>query len=604
MRSRKDYRLPPRPALLSDAVQPADLVVRFLTPAGTPAQSFDLSAYAHRPRLAAELAFAFRHLLADKSEGTRQTFRYNLSWWFRFLDEHDPTRKAVRTSRDIDAATLRAYIAWLDRQPLAVGSRDRVWFAVKQPLAWMRRHRPDLVQPELELPVNAFPRRNEQARPRAALARAELDAVLSACRLDIEASWADFETGRALLAAADRAAVAAAKRPRELDLKDFGVLLALLVERYGGVVPGDGRHDPDDKMFFQVRRAILHHGGLVRVSRFLHAMAATLVPYAIAIAAQIFANPESLRNLRRDCMVEHLVLEGRWLVTWDKGRARQPQRRSFLRDRGLSVPNLIDRVRALTAPLVPYVPAAERDRLFLCSSPSGRRRIGLINEWYLSELVRAFAVRHDLRGVDGAPLVLTLASFRPTGLALAHAALGHDVTKTQVLANHASADTTMRYVHQPAVRAAQAAGLARLQGRFVAAVRDGGWAAETGDKAGADAAPRVDARNATASGFTCSDPLAGVAPGQRKGRLCTAWLGCFTCPNAVIPLEADTLARLMLMHDALAQARGRMAPDRWGLLYAPKLEILERDVLPRFPVALRVSASELMGQLPPPPPID
>jgi len=215
MRPRKDYRLPPLPALLSDAVQPENLVVRFLTPAGTPAQSFDLSAHANRPRLAAELAFALRHHLADKSNGTRQTFQYNLSWWFKFLDEHDPTREVIRSACDVGTATLRAYFAWLDRQPLAVGSRDRAWSAVKQPLAWMRRHRPDLVQPELDLPANAFPRRNEQTRPRAALARTELDAVLSACRLDIEASWADFESGRAMLAAADRAVIASAKKPSD-----------------------------------------------------------------------------------------------------------------------------------------------------------------------------------------------------------------------------------------------------------------------------------------------------------------------------------------------------------------------------------------------------
>jgi len=280
------------------------------------------------------------------------------------------------------------------------------------------------------------------------------------------------------------------------------------------------------------------------------------------------------------------------------------QRRSFLRDRGLSVPNLIDRVLALTGPLVPHAPAADRDSLFLCSVIGGLRHIGLIKRDHLTTLVHDFAGRHSLHGIDGSPLALTMACFRPTGLALAHAALGHDVTKTQVLANHASVDTTIRYVHRPEVRAGQAAGLARLQGRFVAAVRNGGWATTIGDEVGVDAAPRIDARNATASGFTCSDPLAGIAPGQHKGRLCTAWLGCFTCPNAVIPLEADTLARLLRMRDALAEARGRMALDRWALLYAPKLEILERDVLPRFPAALLTAASELMGQVPPPPPIE
>lgn len=603
-KQRKDYRLPPRPTPIFTAVRPEDLVVRFPTPAGTPSRSLDFSAFAHRPRLAAELAFALRHHLADKTDGTRQVFRYNLASWFEFLDEHDPAGEAVRSALDIDAELLRAYIAWLDRKPLALGTRYCAWSTLKQALAWLRRHRLDLVQPELELPANVFPGRYRKARPRAALAGAELDAVLAACRSDIEASWADFETGRALLAAADRAAIASVEELSELDLKDFGVLLALLAERYNGVVPSCFRDAPNDEMPRSVRLAVRRHGGVMRISRFLHATADILMPYMIAIAAQSFANPAGLRGMLRDCMSEHVVFEGRWLVTWHKGRAGRPQRRTFLRDRGLSVPNLIDRVRALTAPLVPHAPAAERDKLFLCSAATGRRRVGLIDESHLAKLVRDFAARHDLRGLDGAPLALTLASLRATGLALAHEALGHDVTKTQALANHASPDTTTRYVHQPAVRAAQAAGLARLQGRFVEAVRDGGRAVEAGDAAGADAAPQIDARNATASGFICSDPLSGIALGQRKGRLCTAWLGCFTCPNAVIPLEADTLARLLLMRDALARAHGRMALDRWRLLYAPKLEILERDVLPRFPAAVHAEANELMGRLTPPPPIE
>ena len=591
MRKRKDYRLPPQPAHFSGVAAPESLVVRFLTPAGMPAQPLDLSAYAHRPRLAAEFAFAFRHHLADRADRTRETVQYNLPWWFKFLDEHDPARVRVRSVSDIDAALLGAYIGWLGRQPLAVGTRDRTWATVRQALAWLRRHRPDLVQPELELPVNAFPRRNEQVCPRAALARAELDAVLSACRAEIKTSWADFETGSALLAAKPHAAPAGPGKP---DLKDLGVLLALLVERYGGFVPNQRRPDRGDTLFWPVLHAVKAHGGWVRVSRFLHATAGTLVPYMIAIAAQTFANPEPLRNFRRDCMVEHLMLDGRWLVTWHKGRANQMQRRSFLRDRRLSAPNLIDRVLALTVPFVSHAPMAERDRLFLCSGIGGLRRIGLIDPVRVTTLVRAFAVRHDLRDLSGAPLALTLASFRPTGLALAHAVLGHDVARTQVLANHASAATTRRNVHRPAV----------LQGRFVAVVRGGDGATAVSGEGGVDAASPVDARNATASGFTCSDPLAGIAPGQRKGRLCTAWLGCLTCPNAVIPLEADTLARLLIMRDALAEAGGRMALDRWGCSTRPSSRSWSSDVLPRFPAALHAAASGLVGRLPPAPPIE
>jgi len=180
-------------------------------------------------------------------------------------------------------------------------------------------------------------------------------------------------------------------------------------------------------------------------------------------------------------------------------------------------------------------------------------------------------------------------------------ALGHDVLKTQVLANHASPDTTRRYVDHPVVRTAQAIELGRLQARFVAAIRSGDMSLPS--KRG-EPSPIISTQNATASGFICADPLAGIAPGQSKGKLCTAWLGCFTCPNAVIPLEADTLARLMRMRDALSDAKARLAPDRWQLVYAPKLEILERDVLPRFPAAVHAAGAELLSTTPSVPPIE
>ena len=41
---RKDYRVPPQPARLSDVVRPGDLVLNFLGPTGALAQTLDLPA--------------------------------------------------------------------------------------------------------------------------------------------------------------------------------------------------------------------------------------------------------------------------------------------------------------------------------------------------------------------------------------------------------------------------------------------------------------------------------------------------------------------------------------------------------------------------------
>ena len=601
MSKRKNYRIQPQPERLSEVGVPGNLIVHFLDKTGAPAETLDLSAYAARPHLAGELAYALHHHLADKSSASRNNVTWRIGRWFRFLDEHDPNREAVMSMSDVNSETLRAYVGWLDRQPMSKGSRASLYSAIKQPLAWLLRHRPDLMQPGLELPFNPFPRRNSEACPRRVLTRAELDKVLVACRADIEVSWPNFQHGRALLDSIDPAIITT-RAAKNLNLNDLGILLAFLTKDFGGLVPLQNAPNSTDKTSRTLRNAIHRHGGLRRICGFLHATPDILVPYMVAIAAQTFANPDALRNMRRNCMTEHPLLEGRTLVAWDKGRAGQVQRRSFLRGRGLSVPNLIDRVLAMTAPLVPHVPAEQRGKLFLSGGVMVSRRVCLLPMSSWDSFLQSFRARHDLRDSEGAPLALTFGSLRPTGLTLAHAALGYDVLKTQTLANHAHPDTTRGYVHSPAIRAEQAKELGRLQGRFVEVIRGGdGWH-ETMDHA--DATRRINSRNATASGFTCSDPMAGIAPGQRKGRLCTAWLGCFTCPNAVIPLNVDTLARLLRMRDALADARRTIAVDRWQLLYAPKLEILERDVLHRFPADVHRAAQEMMDQVSSPPPIE
>jgi hypothetical protein len=602
-RRRKDYRIAKPPERLLG--EPGDLIVKFLEASGTGVQSFDFSVHAQRPRMAAELAFAFRNHLADKSQATRkQTFTRGVRLWFHFLDARVPSGAAAASMAEVDTSTVSAFIAWLNRQPLAKGSRHRAWSSFKQLIACLQRHRPHLMDRDLELPFNPFPRKNDEARPREAFSKSELAAVLAAAHADIDASWRTFQEGRQALARVDCQAIAAEPDLRRLDLDDLGVLLAILTGRLGGVVPPRRAMTAKGEELGRLTYAIRRRGGGGEVARFLHAIPETLVPYMIAIAAQTFANPEALRLMRRDCMSEHVLLEGRVVVTWKKGQSNQLQRRSFVRDKSFSVPNLIDRVLALTEPLRAHAPSTERELLFLSANIIGSRSIGVIPQGLMGKHVRLFAKRHGLKAENGKPLALALANLRATGLILAHVALGHDVLKTQVLANHASPNTTRRYIDRPIVRAAQEIELGRLQARFVEAIISREIGLPNRQSKGCESTPIISTQNATASGFVCADPLGGIAPGQRKGKLCTAWLGCFTCPNAVIPLEPDTLARLIRMRDALTEARTRLAADRWDLVYEPKLEILERDVLPRFSAAVHAVAMERLESIPPAPPIE
>jgi hypothetical protein len=100
-------------------------------------------------------------------------------------------------------------------------------------------------------------------------------------------------------------------------------------------------------------------------------------------------------------------------------------------------------------------------------------------------------------------------------------------------------------------------------------------------------------------GFNCKDAFAGIAPGTRAGELCTNFLGCFTCPNAIITADAPSLARLLQARDHLRAANTYLHPARWAAIYAPQLRILEEDILTRFSARELAAGAPLRHTLPP-----
>lgn len=100
-------------------------------------------------------------------------------------------------------------------------------------------------------------------------------------------------------------------------------------------------------------------------------------------------------------------------------------------------------------------------------------------------------------------------------------------------------------------------------------------------------------------GFSCKDPFSGLAPGSRRGELCTNFLACLTCPNAIIPTDAPTLARLLHARNHLQGATAHIHPARWAAIYGPQLRILDEDLIPRFPARARLEAERLRRTLAP-----
>lgn len=100
-------------------------------------------------------------------------------------------------------------------------------------------------------------------------------------------------------------------------------------------------------------------------------------------------------------------------------------------------------------------------------------------------------------------------------------------------------------------------------------------------------------------GFDCKDPYAGIAPGTRAGELCSHFLGCFTCPNAIVTPDPACLARLLKAREHLRLASAYVHPARFESLYSPQLKILEEDILTRFSDRELAAAAAFCSSSPP-----
>jgi hypothetical protein len=204
-----------------------------------------------------------------------------------------------------------------------------------------------------------------------------------------------------------------------------------------------------------------------------------------------------------------------------------------------------------------------------------------------------FIERHHLSPFD-------LSAIRPSVLTAVYRVSG-DLREVKEVANHAQISTTAGYVRGPEVEHENQLRISALQGAYLGSV-EGSSAVSALTTAGhgpSSERSALSGRAVSMFGFDCKDPFAGTAPGTRSGEMCMHFLGCFTCPNAVITADPASLARLLQARDHLRAASNYLHPARWDAIYAPQLRILEEDVLTRFSAREVRAAEDFRSALPP-----
>lgn len=528
--------------------------------------------------------------------GARPSQRFVGADWnqLRVFARFAAETRSVRGLADLDRTLLVRYVEWLGQQQTAAGTR---WSKITQSakynilrklLQWLERCRPGTIDP-IDYPYRAFAQPQCDRQHRVRLSLQELRAILKACEKDIQES-------RALRAAVSSERATA--RGSDVDpFESRGALLEYIDLKCGGIIP------PTKVLvsagFWKLHRDIAHHGSARRIAPCLYPTSDTILPYYIAILIHTAGNPEAILSLRSDSLRPIPLLDDRVMLVWDKPRSGRQQRRAFRLDAPFDPPALVRDLLEWTVRLRRHAAASLRDLLFLCS---GRRCPMALAARNLGPFRDSFVKRHQLPHFE-------FAQIRSSVLTMFYRASG-DLRQVKAIANHAQLSTTVAYVEGPEVHAQNQIRLATLQSALIRHLRDQPSAISSSGSTAVATANAIPMRSAGPAeeavsmfGFSCKDPLAGIAPGTRKGELCSNFLACLTCPNAIITHDARTLSRLLQAHDHMRAASSDMHPARWAAIYAPQLRILAEDILTRFSAEEVADAQRLRKDLPALPPL-
>ncbi|WP_298933611.1 hypothetical protein [uncultured Ramlibacter sp.] len=312
------------------------------------------------------------------------------------------------------------------------------------------------------------------------------------------------------------------------------------------------------------------YGGLMGVIARYYLTHADVFPFYLAILIQTSGNPQSILKMGRDCIVGVPLRPDLERLVWEKRRAGREQAPEFPRSKEWSAPNIVRKLLALTDELVPQASTFHRESVFLCRS---LRLAARCLSWQSIHLeYQDFLKRHGLPHFE-------LRQYRTAGAVL-HNQAAKTIEASRIRLQHADVQTTRSYTAQSDVQGFHDGVILKFQGLIRAAAQQYGVRRTTPGQT-----VSTDSLSTTVFGFDCSSPLAGTAPGSKKGELCLSFSQCATCPGAIVVVDDPVVvARLVTTRDHLVKTRERSLREGWSprfdAIYGPTLAILEHQVLP------------------------
>ena len=190
-----------------------------------------------------------------------------------------------------------------------------------------------------------------------------------------------------------------------------------------------------------------------------------------------------------------------------------------------------------------------------------------------------------------------MAQLRPSAATHYYTKTGGKLRKVQLLLGHARISTTEQYIgnalvqklHNKSIRAVQTALVKRVATVIPKEAKQA--LVELADDLSPEQRVKI-AGGAYDFGFgKCRNPFDSPQSGQHKGKCCTLFLACLTCPNALFFLE--DLPRVIALRDYLLAEKQNMRRGVWEALYQDRIKIIDAEIIGAFSSAQIKEAERL-----------
>lgn len=469
----------------------------------------------------------------------------------------------------------------LERIREAVGKSDLHWRSKNMilhrcaaVLTWIHRNRNGSIAQNAILQVESFLDDGAKGRKKTHHSDEVMRRIMRACEEDIDKYWERFEQGQKLLEG----------KAKNKEEKQLATLLKKLTAIGNGLIPKQ-LDISANSLADQVWKA----GGIEHLRTYIHLTAESFLPFYLHITAQLAGNSVSVFNISRECIISHEILQHSEMVTWAKGRSIHQSRAFDIRKKN-AAPNLLRKLLMMTEPLVKHTPPQDANKIFLhCRGDTGSKQLSWAT---VHKRLATFIEEKGLPNFDPVDL-------RPSVGDL-HAQIGGIHAAKKIL-NQKKVSTTERYLNRERVEEAQDKLIHKFQGVLASS------AAEL--KKSLKESKGADGRRVTTFGFDCKDPLAGIAPGSRKGEKCNQFKNCSECTGAIVVLDDPLIiARLLQAHAHLEKWRAIANGQGWGKrfssIYQDTFDIIDIELLPLVPVHTRPVARSMVKSLPPLPDLE